>query len=681
MLSAISNCHNARQIDRLLAVPFASGSSQARNDIQYGERGALTGDTGVCKVMSEPATSGRVSAIFQGLIWAAFPLVFVAFGVGMVVMSAYQAATYLPITAIVERVKGGDDASDSVSVDYSYSVDGRRYTGAESADEDSKSRFNELRQYKAGEKLTVYYNPRDPGRSQYSVKAEAGGLVFVIFIMPFLSIGLNRLWFGLTGRELLRSRRPNSESVAVPGGGLFWVFTAMCVVGTVGQVVCSINLNWPWSLVSGLVILFLVIPAAMFWAARLRERWRAAKSAKLRELHATVDTDAAGSTQHAGELDAERLLSKRPRFRTTFAVLLGFTVFWCSLTSVFTYFAVGSLVKHSYARWHFAAAQGVVIASRVKVTHDSESGSMAAPRIKYRYSVDGKEYVGERYDFAGGSSSDDSYAQRAVSENPPGKHVTVYYDPAKPSMAILHLAAPGISYFLLLFLQPFILVGLGMPIVCVYLPFAHTRTKRFLQSDATPPWSIPGWGVLEQDFDGLVLRSRRNLFAPFGYAVAAYGVACFLAIFIVGFFFHGFGDTNVDAVRWAFIVAACVGVVVLFGGFLFVGGRNRVVIDTTGKRLVVHNRGDDLEAPLANITGLRLCKVRYRAGMEVGGSNVRRLLLEAAIRDAQPIPLHAFRWQSSNEDDIIALARKAQQELARIIGCPVVKTIGDIGDD
>jgi hypothetical protein len=631
--------------------------------------------------MSEPATSGRTGAIFQGLLWTAFPLLFVAFGVGMVAMSAYQAATYLPVAATVESIKGGDDASDSVSVDYSYSVDGRRYTGVESADEDNKSRFNELRQHKAGEKLTVYYNPRDPGRSQYSVKAEAGGLVFVIFIMPFLSIGLNRLWFGLTGRDLIRSRRLNAQSDAVPGGGLFLVFVAACVVGTVAQVVCSINLSWPWSLVSGLVILFLAIPAVMLWAARLRERWRSAKSTELRAFHTALHDDAAGSTQEGGQFDAEQALSKLPSFRTKLAILLGCTIFWCGLTGVFTYFAIGSLVKHSYAQWHYAATQGVVISSRIKTTQSSEGGSTAVPRIKYRYSVDGKEYVGERYDFAGGSSSDYSYAQRAVNENPPGTQVTVYYDPAKPSVAILHLAAPGISYFLLLFLQSFILVGCGLLVLCVYFPFAHGRLKRFLQSDASPPWSVPGWGVLEQDFDGLSLRSRRNLFAPFGYAIVAYGVACFLATFVVAFFFHGFGDANIDAVRWAFIVAACVGAAVLVGGLFLSSGRSRVVIDTTGKRLVVHDRGDDLEAPLANIKGLRLRKVRYRADMKVNGSNVRRLLLEATIHAAEPIPLHAFKWQSGNEDEVVAVARKAQHELARIIGCPVVRAIGDVGDD
>jgi hypothetical protein len=625
--------------------------------------------------MGRPPTSSRVGATFQGLLWTAFPLVFVIVGIGFVVVSAYQAATYLPVAAVVDKVRGGDDASDSVAIDYSYTVQGRRYTGTDSADEDNKARFNELRQYKAGAKLTVYYDPRDPARSQYEVKAQAGGLVFVIFILPFLSIGLNQLWFGLTGKELLRSRQPNAQSDTVPGGGLFWIFVLVCVAGAASQVFFSIVLSWPWSLVAGLAILFGAIPAVMLWAARLRERRRSTKSVELREVRAAQHADATASPQDAAQLEAARSASNQPSVRTQYAIMLGFTVFWCSLTGVFTYFAVGSLVKHQYARLHYAVTEGVIISSRIKTSQSSEGGSTASPRIKYRYALDGKEFVGEQYDFAGGSSSDHSYAQRAVSENPPGKRVAVYYDPAKPNVAILHLGAPPISYFLLLFLQPFILVALALPIGCICMPFANMRTKRFLASDAELPWSIPGWGVLEQDFDGLVLRSRRNLLAPFGLFFVVYGVACFFAIFVVAFFFNGFGDANVEAIRWSFIVAAAAGAVAFLGGLFSLGRRSRLLIDTSGKRLVVRDGGREYEAQLADVEGLRLRNIRYRAGVSVNGTNVRRLQLEALVRAGEPIPLHGFKGQSGSNDQSVTIARKAQQELARIVGCPAVDGI------
>ena len=274
-----------------------------------------------------------------------------------------------------------------------------------------------------------------------------------------------------------------------------------------------------------------------------------------------------------------------------------------------------------------------------------------APRIRYRYTVAGREYLGQQYDFAGGSSSDSSYAERAVSENPPGKAVTVYYDPGNPSQAILHLEAPGISYCMLLFLQPFILIGLGAIGWCATLPLAQKRLNKFFRGDASPPWNIPGWGVMERDFDGLVLRGRRSLFAPLGYFLLGYGITCFLSIFVVVFLFHGFGDANVAAIRWAFIVAGCVGAAALLWRLFSSDGTSRVVIDPINKRLAVHSRRRDLASPFEKITGLRLRRIHYPGGMTVNGQTVRYLLLEATVDSGQPLPLHAFRWPAGQQDE------------------------------
>ena len=222
------------------------------------------------------------------------------------------------------------------------------------------------------------------------------------------------------------------------------------------------------------------------------------------------------------------------------------------------------------------------------------------------------------------SSSDSSYARRAVHENPPGKAVTVYYDPGNPSQAILHLEAPASSYFLLLFLQPFFLIGLAMIGWCATLPSAHKRLQRFFRGDASVPWDIPGWGVMQRDFDGLVVRGRRSWLAPLGHFLAGYGLTCFFSIFVVGFFFHGFGDADAGAIRWAFLVAGCVGAAALLRKlFLLSGGTSRVVIDPIKKRLAVHSRRRDLDVPLAKIAGLRLRQIPYPGGLAVNGQTVR----------------------------------------------------------
>ena len=98
-------------------------------------------------------------------------------------------------------------------------------------------------------------------------------------------LGLNQLWLGLTGREMIPSRRPNAQSDAVPGGGMFVVFVLTCVAGTIGQIAVGTTLPWPWSLAGGLVILFVAIPAVNLWAVRLARRWRSRKAAELRAVH------------------------------------------------------------------------------------------------------------------------------------------------------------------------------------------------------------------------------------------------------------------------------------------------------------------------------------------------------------------------------------------------------------
>lgn len=631
--------------------------------------------------MSESTgSSGRAGETFRGLIFAGAALVFILFGAGHVITSAYRAATYLPAAATVDRVTGTEDASDKASIAYSFSVGGIRYTGTASADDEQKARFNELRQYKVGQPLAIYYDPRDPARSHLSVKVEPFPLAFVIFVLPFLALGLNQLWLGLTGKEIIRSRQPNPQSDAVPGGGVFWIFIAVCVAGTLAHIALCSLLDSPWSLLGGLGILFAAVPGATYWAYRVARRWRLAKALKLRQLRAasrTAEAEGAGGDVGAEseDDDFEAELATQGGLGKKLAVALAITLFWCGITGLFACFAIGSLVRHHDARSRFASTQGIVLSSKVKVSDDSEGGSSYGPRIKYRYTVAGQDYIGTRYDFASMSSSDSSYARRVVRENPPGKAVTVYYDPRKPSEAILSLAAPGMAYFLLLFLQPFFLVGLVLIGWCVTLPVAHQRLERFFRRDDSLPRDIPEWGVMEQDFDGLVLR-RRNGLAPLGHFMMGYGLACFVAIFVIGFFFGGFGEANLEAIRWAFLIAVAAGLASLLRRLLW-ARPSRVVIDRVGGRLAVHSSRREFDARLDAVKTLRLRQIPYRKGVTVNGQRVRHLLLEAATDTGQFLPLHAYRWQSGREDEILAVARRTQSLLAGLMGCSVNSDVAD----
>ena len=615
----------------------------------------------------------RSNACLGGLFFTAISLAFVAAGFWMTFGSIYRAETYRPVAAVVEKVQGTDPAADRTTVTYAYVVSGERFTGSESADEDSKKQFQELRQYKTGRQLTVYYNPHDPARSQMSITPQSAGLAFATFALPFLAIGLSSLWKGLTGRDLVKSTSVGGGD-PLPGGAMFVVFIGTCVAGTAAQVALSTVLPWPWNLIACLAVLLVAIPGGNIYLSRLLSRRRVRKAAAWRPLHERATTAAGDQGLEAGqELDTEPAAMTIRSPRRKLAILVGVTIFWCGITGVLAWFAIGSLVMQRYAELHYQQTGGTVLASRVK-THAGSEGTTVSAQVKYRYFVQGQEYIGDRYDFLGGSSSDRSYAYRIVYENPPSKSVIVYYDPSRPAKAVLTLAAPASSYFLLLFLQPFVLVGLALIGWCCALPRTQRRLRRFLEGRPGPAWSIPGWGVMEQDHDGVVIQSRPNRLAPLGNLILGYGIACFASIFVVGFFFHGFGDANPAAIRWAFIAAAAVGVLAMLRKLWLAGSPSRVEIDNLRKLLRVRSRKRDVEMPLAELHSLRLRKVRYPAGLLVNGQSVRYLLLEA-VTVGEPVPLHAFPWRAGQEDDVLAVARKVQQALADGLGVTATRTI------
>ena len=345
-------------------------------------------------------------------------------------------------------------------------------------------------------------------------------------------------------------------------------------------------------------------------------------------------------------------------------------------TGVFAYFAVGSLVRHHYAALRFASTEGVILSSKVKTSSDGD-GSTYAPKIKYRYTVAGQEYVGEQYDYVGGSSSDGSYARRAVSENPPGKAVTVYYNPGNPSEAILHLAAPG-GQLLHVAVSPAVLPGWtdADRLVC------GAAVRRQTTEAIFPPRCLSALGYSRLGRDGSGFRRAGSagtpkLVFPLGHFLLGYGLTCFASIFVVGFLFHGFGDVNVGVVRWAFIVAGCVGAAALLRKTFWPAAEAAFLSIRSTSGLPIHSRRRDLGVPLDQIKGLRLRQIRYPGKMAVNGQTVRYLLLEAEIGAGQSMPMHAFKWQAGRQDQVQAVAHRAQSLLARLIGCPVIKSVAD----
>lgn len=138
--------------------------------------------------------------------------------------------------------------------------------------------------------------------------------------------------------------------------------------------------------------------------------------------------------------------------------LLVFGLFWMAFILLADSFGFGPLARQ-VASTHYLPAPALVLSSEVK-EDDSGSSTSYWPVIRYRYTVQGRTFEGERYRYLKMSSR--TLARRVVAAYPPGKSTQVYYDPENVGEALL---APGVEpndFFFALFLIPFHVVGLGL---------------------------------------------------------------------------------------------------------------------------------------------------------------------------------------------------------------------------
>ena len=118
---------------------------------------------------------------------------------------------------------------------------------------------------------------------------------------------------------------------------------------------------------------------------------------------------------------------------------------WIAFIFSAVFFAMGTLLLYlflirpvtlSYAAADWPAVSCTVLTSEVG-RHSDSDGTTYSVDITYRYTVDGREYTGDRYNFMGGSSSGRSGKAKVVKAHPPGSEHLVYVDPDDPTRAVL----------------------------------------------------------------------------------------------------------------------------------------------------------------------------------------------------------------------------------------------------
>lgn len=115
-----------------------------------------------------------------------------------------------------------------------------------------------------------------------------------------------------------------------------------------------------------------------------------------------------------------------------------------------------------------------ILESRVE-SHSGDDGTTYSVEVRYRYTLDGRDYTSDRYRFLGGSSSGFEGKARVVERLPPGTRTVCYADPEDPSEAVLNR---GFDFWYLLVLFPLVFVAVGAGGIAMSLAGARRLKAR-----------------------------------------------------------------------------------------------------------------------------------------------------------------------------------------------------------
>ena len=339
--------------------------------------------------------------------------------------------------------------------------------------------------------------------------------------------------------------------------------------------------------------------------------------------------------------------------------MLGITVFWWAITGTFAGIILTRIVEQIDAQRRFRVADGTIVSSQVE-SHRGSKTTQYSPVLRYRYTARNKEYVGDRYTFDSSSSSDSRLARDVVAAHPAGRAVTVYYDPDRPESAILSLAVPNGLWGQFLFVQPFLVIGLGFLYGLFSNPFAMRRLQRFLSAPPSLPWEIPGWGRMEARSSGWSIGPRPSRVLHIG---GAYAMTSFLAAVVVIIAGQGFSNPP----GWLILSgygAALAGAGVL-GTRMMRANHREVSFDPQEGTLTIVLRRGARKIASTSIEAL-LVRRQIVVVSRKGGSGTKPddPELVALLRDKEIVPLNKFdmTWDADE------VARKAGEEIARSAG-------------
>ena len=359
------------------------------------------------------------------------------------------------------------------------------------------------------------------------------------------------------------------------------------------------------------------------------------------------------------------------------------TLFWCAITGLFVAFVIINFWRSAEAYMRYVPTAGVIFSSQVISNTDSHGTTFYDFGLRYRYTVKGAAFENDRYAFGTmKSGAGRTRAAELVRHHPVGAPITVYYDPAMPGKAVIERAVDRQIYPFLMFLMPFVLIGvglLGVLVMQLMLPIQQRRINRFLHEPAAVPWKIPAWGLLNHGFSGFELQPKATLLGVLIATLAGFGLASFSSSFIAGSLF---GDFNGGT---PYAISGMLGLCVLgsvAGGVLYVRSRRnkaRLVIDPTRELIMLTSPLRQVEVAFDKVAGWRLKQIlnpRTWTWKQGGDAAYVPLLCIHTTKGAD-VPIHVF---DANEQ-APAVAQKVLETFAAWTNKPLFEEPPSIGAD
>jgi hypothetical protein len=378
------------------------------------------------------------------------------------------------VTACLAPDKNAEKDLEAGRLEFTYRVDGAQYEGRYPPEywiDMPRAPYPILdRAWEVGGELDVYYAPSDPATCTLAPRIEPFPFGIITFVLPFVVLGFLVVRDGESINVLFDTR----HSVFLPAYSMLSVIAAFAVM------IAGKYFGWRIGVTLGVVLPTIVVPGCVWllvrWSERRDVRGRRASrrpfAAQVRQL--TLD----GLRAEAADRDRA---GKHPRRNT--AVLALATLVWWGATILFLVPPIVAFAQYLDADGRYLETEGLVLESRLKETHGSDTPSYR-PIVIYQYDVDGKTYRGDRVMFGVRDVSWPHDDAEAVRRNyPEGERIRVHYDPGHPGQSVLDTDVVGRYAHWAFGMSGFVTGGVIMLVSLVWpgLASGNSRIKRVVQ--------------------------------------------------------------------------------------------------------------------------------------------------------------------------------------------------------